>query len=93
MNKNKNILLLLLLAFVVGMSFSVTVSASGNGKPNCAGLPSHSELTSALKSVVAPLDNGGLGNDMWGTVVNRDGVVCSVFRTGNDRGDQWPGSR
>jgi uncharacterized protein GlcG (DUF336 family) len=30
---------------------------------------------------------------MWGTVVNRDGVVCAVAFTGNNRGDQWPGSR
>ena len=26
-------------------------------------------------------------------VVNRDGVVCAVAFTGNNRGDQWPGSR
>ena len=30
---------------------------------------------------------------MWGTVVNRDGQVCYVTRSGDDRGDQWPGSR
>jgi len=30
---------------------------------------------------------------MWGTMVNRDGVVCEVAFTGTDRGDQWPGSR
>jgi uncharacterized protein GlcG (DUF336 family) len=30
---------------------------------------------------------------MWGTVVNRDGVVCAVAFTGTNRGDQWPGSR
>jgi uncharacterized protein GlcG (DUF336 family) len=30
---------------------------------------------------------------MWATVVNRDGVVCAVVFTGNNRGDQWPGSR
>ena len=29
---------------------------------------------------------------MWATVVNRDGVVCAVAFTGEDRGDQWPGS-
>jgi uncharacterized protein GlcG (DUF336 family) len=26
-------------------------------------------------------------------VVNRDGEVCAVVFSGNDRGDQWPGSR
>jgi uncharacterized protein GlcG (DUF336 family) len=37
--------------------------------------------------------NGGFGLNMWGTIVNRDGVVCAVAFTGADRGDQWPGSR
>ena len=36
---------------------------------------------------------GGFNLDMWATVVNRDGVVCGVAFTGNDRGAQWPGSR
>jgi uncharacterized protein GlcG (DUF336 family) len=39
------------------------------------------------------MPNGGFNLDMWATVVNRDGVVCAVAFTGNDRGDQWPGSR
>jgi uncharacterized protein GlcG (DUF336 family) len=30
---------------------------------------------------------------MWGTIVNRDGVVCAVAFTGADRGSEWPGSR
>jgi uncharacterized protein GlcG (DUF336 family) len=30
---------------------------------------------------------------MWGTVVDRDGVVCAVAFTGQNRGSQWPGSR
>ena len=30
---------------------------------------------------------------MWGTIVDRDGVVCAVVFTGSNRGDQWPGSR
>ena len=37
--------------------------------------------------------NGGFNLDMWGTIVNRDGIVCAVAFTGGDRGDQWPGSR
>jgi hypothetical protein len=36
--------------------------------------------------------NGGFNLDLWGTLVNRDGIVCAVAFTGNDRGDQWPGS-
>jgi len=30
---------------------------------------------------------------MWATVVDRDGVVQAVAFSGNERGDQWPGSR
>jgi uncharacterized protein GlcG (DUF336 family) len=45
-------------------------------------------LTNARNS-----SNGGFNLDMWGTIVNRDGIVCAVAFTGNDRGDQWPGSR
>lgn len=60
---------------------------------DCSGLPSHSALESALQQVVAGGGNAGLGNDMWATIVNRDGVVCRVAFTGAERGDQWPGSR
>jgi len=30
---------------------------------------------------------------MWATIVDRDGVVKAVVFSGDDRGDQWPGSR
>ena len=63
----------------------------------CAQLPSHSVLQAALIDAVFPLGpattNGGFGLNMWATVINRDGEVCAVAFTGNDRGDQWPGSR
>src|SRR5205807_145845 len=32
-------------------------------------------------------------NQMWATIVNRDGVVCAVAFSGVNRGAQWPGSR
>ena len=87
--KSKKIILTTTL--VSACAFSANVFASGKG-PDCRNLPSHGKLTEALKSVVDG-NNGGLGNDMWGTVVNRDGVVCAVFRSGNSREDQWLGSR
>ena len=37
--------------------------------------------------------NGGMGNQEWATVVNRDGVVCAVVFSGSTRSDEWPGSR
>ncbi len=56
------------------------------------GLPTHIEIKEALKSIVGE-KNGGFGLNMWATVVDRDGVVEAVVFSGNDRGDQWPGSR
>jgi hypothetical protein len=63
--------------------------------PNCTGLPEYSKLKTALISTVKEGEaaNGGLGNQMWAVVVNRDGVVCAVTFSGPDRGSQWPGSR
>src|SRR4051794_4644801 len=71
-----------------------TVFADDNG-PNsaaCRDLPSQAQLHAALKTARAAA-NGGFNLDMWGTIVNRDGVVCAVAFTGVTRGDQWPGSR
>jgi len=62
---------------------------------SCEGLPSHSELRAALAAAVGspPSGNGGFNLHMWATIVDRDGIVCAVAFTGNNRGDQWPGSR
>jgi uncharacterized protein GlcG (DUF336 family) len=58
-------------------------------------VPSWDKLKSALTKVVKQGKdaNGGLGNQSWGAVVNRDGNVCAVVFTGPNRGAQWPGSR
>ena len=58
----------------------------------CSDLPSAADLKAALDGAQA-LSNGGFGLDMWASMVNRDGEVCAVVFTGDDRGDQWPGSR
>ena len=71
------------------------LSAQGvnnTSRRGCADLPSWAELRQALKAARAE-SNGGLNLDMWGTLVDRDGVVCAVAFTGSDRDDQWPGSR
>src|SRR5437870_10480502 len=49
-------------------------------------------VAGALRAAQAQ-SNGGFSLHMWATVVNRDGVVCAVAFTGNNRADQWPGSR
>jgi uncharacterized protein GlcG (DUF336 family) len=59
---------------------------------SCGELPDHARLTSVLKDVVAQR-NAGFGLNMWATIVNRDGEVCAVTFSGQNRGDQWPGSR
>src|SRR6185312_13757486 len=38
-------------------------------------------------------ESSGLDFQMWGTIVDRDGVVCAVAFSGANRGSQWPGSR
>jgi uncharacterized protein GlcG (DUF336 family) len=60
--------------------------------PDCRGLPSHAQLRAALLAAVQA-DTSGLNNQMWATLVNRDGVVCAVAFSGNGRAAQWPGSR
>jgi len=59
----------------------------------CAGLPDFAALSEVLKDVVHGDANGGNGNEMWGALVNRDGIVCAVAFSGETRGDQFPGSR
>ena len=86
------------LAASLGLATSQAIASDYRSKnSNCKGLPSHSELTHALRASVAPTGgvdtNGGFDLNMWATVVNRDGVVCAVTFSGDDRGSQWPGSR
>jgi len=73
-------------------------SASAFAANPCAGLPTQSDLKTALLSAFgnaasSKTVNGGLGFNMWGSIVNRDGIVCAVAMTGVERGAQWPGSR
>ena len=78
------------------LATTMAIAKPGGGGPDCSDLPSHAELTAALKASVAPgtgPSNGGFDLHMWATVVNRDGQVCAVTFSGDDRGDQWLGSR
>ncbi len=63
-----------------------------NNSDSCNKLPDYSALKSALASAVAA-ETSGLNNQMWATIVDRDGVVCAVAFSGNSRGAQWLGSR
>lgn len=65
------------------------------GKPDCSAVPDAGRLRSTVQSVVkeGAAKNGGLGNQEWAAVVNRDGVVCAIVFSGTTRSDEWPGSR
>jgi len=86
------------LALVLASSVCLTAYAQApnssyiNMGAACSELPTHAQLQSALAAARAQ-SNGGFNLDMWGTIVNRDGVVCAVAFTGGNRGSQWPGSR
>lgn len=72
----------------VGLRAQQGANASG-----CGDLPSHDQLQTALNSAVGVSGNGGLGFNMWATVVANDGTVCAVAFSGNQYTDQWLGSR
>src|SRR5678810_505186 len=89
MDRNRGIVVSLAIGAICALS---TGTASAQGATGCKELPSYSALRTALTQA-RHAANGGFNLDMWATVVNRDGVVCAVAFTGNNRGDQWPGSR
>jgi uncharacterized protein GlcG (DUF336 family) len=79
---------MLLLAAACSDSGPTDPFASSHARPPVA----FTELRDALIRARQE-SNGGLNLDMWATVVDRDGRVVAVVFTGQDRGDQWPGSR
>ena len=80
---------------------ALAVPSAAYGQEGCSalglgnsGAAIHSALGKALKGVAPNKDaNGGLGNQMWATVVDSDGRVCAVAFTGATRWSQWPASR
>lgn len=65
--------------------------ATGHGR-----IIDHETLRLALRASIKPCggpSNGGLDNHMWAAVVDRMGVVLAVCYSGDELGDQWPGSR
>jgi len=75
-----------------GSIFAQTTTPTPPTAADCSLVPTYTALKAAL-TAVQQQKNSGLGFNMWGTVVNRDGFVCAVAFTGTARGDQWPGSR
>jgi uncharacterized protein GlcG (DUF336 family) len=79
--------LILVLTCTAGM-----VNADDNGSNGCKNLPNYGALQAALAAATAT-ETSGLNNQMWATIVDRDGLVCAVAFSGVNRGAQWPGSR
>ena len=88
----KIVRVLTVLGVAAGLAIAARSTGADEDRSACRAVPSHGALRAALEAARAQA-NGGFNLEMWGTVVNRDGVVCAVAFTGNDRGDQWPGSR
>ncbi|MGO9673957.1 MAG: hypothetical protein ACLPSF_07275 [Methylocella sp.] len=94
---------ILLTALALGAATPAMAGGSDgdDGNPrthSCDGLPNWSQLQTALKAAVAvgpnaTTGNGGLGFNMWATVVAKDGTVCAVAYSGNTYADQWLASR
>jgi uncharacterized protein GlcG (DUF336 family) len=84
-----------LLAATLSLVAAVAWSQAVKPKANCAGLPDHARLRATVQAVMklGKDKTTGLGNPRWAAVVNRDGLVCTVAYSGDNRGDQWPGSR
>lgn len=58
----------------------------------CGSLPNFAALKTALSTAVSA-ETSGLNNHMWGTIVDRSGIVCAVVFSGTTAGSQWLGSR
>jgi uncharacterized protein GlcG (DUF336 family) len=79
-------------SFIVMGLIGVVRADDGKGGNGCQSLPSASALKTALIAATTT-ETSGLNLQMWGTIVDRDGIVCAVAFTGTNRGAQWPGSR
>lgn len=78
----------LLIAAVLGWNIQAFAATTGT----CKDLPNYETARKALMAARKNA-NGGLNLDMWGTLVDRGGIVCAVVFTGEKYDSQWPGSR
>jgi uncharacterized protein GlcG (DUF336 family) len=82
----------LMVVLLTGTSGIVKAADEKAGGDGCKSLPNFHALKVALDAATAT-ETSGLNNQMWATIVDRDGVVCAVAFSGVNRGAQWPGSR
>lgn len=86
---------------ILGGLFSLTLTSTASAvdvSNICPDQASRTAIHETLQQLLTDAQansegNGGFGFHMWGAIVNRDGEVCAIAHSGDDRGDQWPGSR
>jgi uncharacterized protein GlcG (DUF336 family) len=77
---------------MIVLAIGLLANAAQAAATTCAQLPTYGALKEALKEATAE-KNGGMGLPMWGSIVDRSGVVCAVAYSGDVVDAQWPGSR
>jgi len=88
MRKNVVVAAVVCFALLIGGGGTVrTQGVNNTSRTGCRLLPSWNDLKAALSTATAQ-PNGFLQNQMWGTIVDRDGVVCAVAFTGPSRDNQ-----
>jgi hypothetical protein len=80
-------------SFIAALTLLAGPALAQQGGGGCSSLPSQGALKTALQTVVAAGGNGGLGFNMWGTIVDNSGIVCAVAYSGASYTSQWLGSR
>lgn len=71
---------------------AASVAHADAGGVTCQGLPEYGALKAALDAAVLA-ETSGLNNQVWATIVSRDGTVCAVAFSGGSVGAQWLGGR
>lgn len=94
-NRDRQILTQMKFAAALLLLIATSLPSVAQSKPDCPELPDAARFKSVVQGVVkqGSAKNGGMGNQEWAAIVNRDGVVCAIVFSGTTRGDQWPGSR
>jgi hypothetical protein len=70
---------------ILGVLAGPALAGGGGGNAgSCSFFKGWSALKIDLKSAVGVNGNGGLGNNMWATIVDNSGIVCAVAFSGND---------
>src|SRR4051794_25786980 len=82
--------------FTAAFLVPAVLNAQDQPQPGMSCPVDHDKLADILKKSVKSgggPSNGGLDNNEWAAVVNRQGVVCAIAYSGGKVDDQWLGSR